>query len=81
MKTVSRTPPHPAPAAQAVRHWVRSIITPLVKISKSELRLFELDLMGGIAEQHGPDTLDWSSLNMQLPFDLRRTPDAAALAA
>lgn len=81
MKTVSRTPPHPAPGAQAVRHWVCSIITTLMKISKSELRLFELDLMGGIAEQHGPDTLDCSSSNMQLPFDLRRTPDAAALAA
>ena len=95
--------------------WVRSIITPLVKISKSELRLFELehntdrstgqprrrllklDLMGGIPEQHWLDTLDWSSSNMQLLFDvghkaglafcrqhgdlLRRTPDAAPLAA
>ena len=94
---------------------MRSIITPLVKISKSELRLFELehntdrstgqprrrllklDLMGGIPEQHWPDTLDWSSSNMQLLFDvghkaglafcrehgdlLRRPPDAAALAA
>jgi predicted acylesterase/phospholipase RssA len=95
--------------------WVRSIITPLVKISKSELRLFELehntdartgqpkrrllklDLMGGIPEQHWPDTLDWSSSNMQLLFDvghkaglafcrqhgdlLRRTPDVSPLAA
>ncbi|MNT45915.1 hypothetical protein D3C72_1825300 [compost metagenome] len=94
---------------------MRSIITPLVKISKSELRLFELehntdartgqpkrrllklDLMGGIPEQHWPDTLDWSSSNMQLLFDvghkaglafcrqhgdlLRRLPDAAQLAA
>jgi len=68
--------------------WVRSIITPLVKISKSEMRLFELehntdaatgqpkrrllklDLMGGIPEEHWPDTLDWSSSNMQLLFDV-----------
>lgn len=49
--------------------------------SKSDLRLLELDLMGGIAEQHWPDTLDWPSSNMQLLFELRRTPDAAALAA
>ena len=53
--------------------------------------------MGGIPEQHWLDTLDWSSSNMQLLFDvghkaglafcrehgdlLRRPPDAAALAA
>lgn len=68
--------------------WVRSIITPLVKISKTELRLFELehntdartgqpkrrmlklDLMEGIPEEHWPDTLDWSTSNMQLLFDV-----------
>ncbi|CDG85936.1 patatin-like phospholipase family protein [Janthinobacterium agaricidamnosum] len=68
--------------------WVRSIITPLVKIAKTEQRLFELehntdaatgrakrrilklDLMGGIPEEHWPDTLDWSTSNMQLLFDV-----------
>ncbi len=68
--------------------WVRSIITPLVKIAKTEQRLFELehntdaatgrakrrilklDLMGGIPEQHWPDTLDWTTSNMQLLFDV-----------
>ena len=75
--------------------WVRSIITPLVKISKSELRLFELehntdartgqprrrllklDLMGGIPEQHWPDTLDWSNSNMKLLFDVGYKAGAA----
>ncbi|MGB9990028.1 patatin-like phospholipase family protein [Massilia sp. SM-13] len=63
--------------------WVGSIITPLVKISKAEQRLFELehnaggrrkllklDLLGAIPEQHWPFTMDWSSSNMQLLFDV-----------
>jgi predicted acylesterase/phospholipase RssA len=62
--------------------WVRSIITPLVKISLSDLRLFELeyntdkrallkvDLTGGIASEHWPEVLDWSRSNMQRLFDI-----------
>ena len=40
-------------------------------------RLLKLDLMGGIPEQHWPDTLDWSNSNMKLLFDVGYKAGAA----
>jgi predicted acylesterase/phospholipase RssA len=68
--------------------WVGSMITPLVKVSQNQLRLFELEhntdrktglpkrrllkleLMAAVPEQHLPYTMDWSTSNMQLLFDI-----------
>ena len=68
--------------------WVGSMITPLVKVSQNQLRLFELEhntdrktgqpkrrllkleLMAAVPEQHLPYTMDWSTSNMQLLFDV-----------
>jgi predicted acylesterase/phospholipase RssA len=94
--------------------WVGSMITPLVSVSKNQIRLFELEhntdattgapkrnllkleLMAAVPDQHIPQTMDWSTSNMQLLFDvgykaatrfcrqnadLLRFTDEAALAA
>jgi predicted acylesterase/phospholipase RssA len=62
--------------------WVGSMITPLVRVSQNQLRLFELEhnnarrrvlkleLMAAVPEQHLPYTMDWSTSNMQLLFDV-----------
>jgi predicted acylesterase/phospholipase RssA len=62
--------------------WVGSMITPLVRVSQQQLRLFELEhshpkrrllkleLMAAVPEQHLPYTMDWSTSNMQLLFDV-----------
>jgi predicted acylesterase/phospholipase RssA len=68
--------------------WVGSMITPLVKVSQNQLRLFELEhntnratgepkrqllkleLMAAVPDQHLPYTMDWSTSNMQLLFDV-----------
>lgn len=68
--------------------WVGSMITPLVKISQNQLRLFELEhntdrktglpkrrllkleLMAAVPDEHMPNTMDWSTSNMQFLFDI-----------
>ncbi|MYM72234.1 patatin-like phospholipase family protein [Duganella sp. FT134W] len=62
--------------------WVGSMITPLVRVSQNQLRLFELEhtspkrsllkleLMAAVPDQHLPYTMDWSTSNMQLLFDV-----------
>ncbi|ELX10740.1 patatin-like phospholipase [Janthinobacterium sp. HH01] len=68
--------------------WVGSMITPLVKISQNQIRLFELEhntdrktglpkrrllkleLMAAVPDDHMPNTMDWSTSNMQFLFDI-----------